>query len=86
MPDDKTPNVGNLKRIKQIADLSFVHGGHRFAEFSSQNIEKTLFNSNTYIYDNSFATTHQLVNIYSKPIKKYEVRCEEKAVDVQIKE
>ncbi len=44
-----------------------------------------MFGSKTFVYDNSFATSHQSVNVYSKPEKKYEVRCEETAIDVQIK-
>lgn len=84
MPDDKTENVKKLQKINQIADLCFVYGGQNFAQFSSITIESKLFGSPSYIYDNSFATTHQKVNVYSKPIKKYELRCEEKAVDVQI--
>lgn len=84
MPDDKTENVKKLQKINQIADLCFVYGGQNFAQFSSITIENKLFGSPSYIYDNSFATTHQKVNVYSKPIKKYELRCEEKAVDVQI--
>ena len=40
----------------------------------------------TYVYDNSFATSHQSVNVYSKPERKYEIRCEEIAVDVQVKQ
>lgn len=84
MPDDKTENVKKLQKINQIADLCFVYGGQNFAQFSSITIESKLFGSPSYIYDNSFATTHQKVNVYSKPVKKYELRCEEKAVDVQI--
>jgi hypothetical protein len=86
MPDDKTENVKKLQKINQIADLCFVYGGQNFAQFSSITIESKLFGSPSYIYDNSFATTHQKVNVYSKPVKKYELRCEEKAVDVQIKD
>ncbi|MCP1301484.1 AAA domain-containing protein [Chryseobacterium sp. S0630] len=85
MPDDHTHNIENLKKIKKIRDLSVTFGGSSFTEFSSQYIEKELFNSASFIYDNSFATGHQSVNIYSKPIKKYEVRCENSAVDIQIK-
>lgn len=84
MPDDKTENVKKLQKINQIADLCLAYGGHHYAQFSSISIEKKLFGSASYIYDNSFATTHQKVNVYSKPVKKYELRCEEKAVDVQI--
>jgi len=85
MPDENSPNVQNLKKVNQIANLCFVSGNKHCAEFTSQEIEKKLFGSNSYIFDNSFATSHQKVNVYSDPVKKYEVRCEDIAVDVQIR-
>ncbi|WP_161601263.1 hypothetical protein [Paenibacillus luteus] len=42
--------------------------------------------NNTYIEGNSFSTSHQLVIVYEKPEKRYEVRSEDNAVDVQIHE
>ena len=49
-------------------------------------MEEKIFGSNTYLEDNSFSTSHQLVNVYGKPEKRYEVRSEDNAVDVQIHE
>lgn len=86
MPDDNTQNIDNLYKIKKIERLIYRHAPNRYSVYDSTQIEKTLFGSDTYVYDNSFATSHQTVNVYSKPEKKYEVRCEEIAVDVQIKQ
>ena len=47
-------------------------------------IEDTMFGSPTYIEDNSFATSHQTVNVYGQPEMKYEIRSEDAAVDVQV--
>lgn len=85
MPDETSPNVQNLKKVNQIANLCFVSGNKNYAAFKSQEIEKKLFGSHTYIFDNSFATSHQKVNVYSEAVKKYEIRCEDIAVDVQIR-
>ena len=85
MPDDSTQNIENLYKIKRIENLIYKHAKDRFSVYNSDIIEKKLFGSDTYIYDNSFATSHQSVNIYSEPEKKYEVRCEETAIDVQTK-
>ena len=49
-------------------------------------MEEILFEAFDFIEQNTFATTHQSVNVYVQPEKKYEVRCEETAVDVQVKE
>jgi hypothetical protein len=43
-----------------------------------------MWDSETYIEDNSFATSHQMVNVYGKAERRYEIRSEEDAVDVQI--
>ncbi|RZK12776.1 MAG: DNA helicase [Flavobacterium sp.] len=85
MPDDSTENVENLYRIKRIEKLIVKHAAFRHEVFQSERIEQVMFNNQSYVYENSFATSHQSVNVYSKPEKKYEVRCEESAIDVQIR-
>lgn len=85
IPDDRTDSVENLYRIKKIEKLAHTHAAGRIAVYDAELVEENLLGSKTYIYDNSFATSHQSVNVYSKPEKKYEVRCEEIAVDVQLK-
>ncbi len=85
MPDDKTQDVENLYKIKKIERLIHKHSAERLAVYEAEVVEEKMFGSKNFVYDNSFATSHQSVNVYSKPEKKYEVRCEEIAVDVQIK-
>ncbi|UUF12588.1 MULTISPECIES: DEAD/DEAH box helicase [Flavobacterium] len=85
MPDDSTQDVENLYRIKKIERLANQYSQGRIAIYQTETVEKKLLGSDTYVYDNSFATTHQSVNVYAKPEKKYEVRCEEIAIDVQMK-
>ena len=85
MPDDDTQDIANLHKIKKLERLISKHAVDRYAVYESSQIEEVLFGSDTYVYDNTFATSHQAVNIYSKPERKYEVRCEEIAVDVQVK-
>lgn len=86
MPDDNTQGVENLYKIKKIERLIHKHAGDRVSVYDVEVIEEIMFGSKTFVYDNSFATSHQSVNVYSKPEKKYEVRCEEIAIDVQIKQ
>ncbi|WP_158624874.1 DEAD/DEAH box helicase [Gynurincola endophyticus] len=86
MPDDNTQDIENLYKIKKIERLIYRHAPNNHSVYESTEIEEIMFGSDTYIYDNSFATSHQTVNVYSKPERKYEVRCEEVAVDVQIKQ
>ncbi|WP_343643160.1 AAA domain-containing protein [Chryseobacterium sp.] len=85
MPDDMTQDIENLYRIKRIERLANQYSAGRISVYETEIVEEKLLGSSTYIYDNSFATTHQSVNVYSKPEKKYEIRCEEIAIDVQMK-
>jgi hypothetical protein len=85
MPDDRTQDVENLYKIKKIERLIHKHSADRLSVYEAEIIEEKMFGSKTFVYDNSFSTSHQSVNVYSKPEKKYEVRCEEIAVDIQIK-
>uniref|UniRef100_UPI000A56B1B3 AAA domain-containing protein n=1 Tax=Clostridium sp. NkU-1 TaxID=1095009 RepID=UPI000A56B1B3 len=84
MPDDETENVDNLSLIKKVEGLCKEQPV--WCEQLSPLIEEKMFGSKTYLEDNSFSTSHQLVNVYGKPERRYEVRCEDNAVDVQIHE
>lgn len=82
MPDDDTENVGNLTLIKRVEKLCKEQSC--WTEQHSHSIEEKIFGSESYLEDNSFSTSHQLVNVYGKPERRYEVRSEDAAVDVQI--
>lgn len=82
MPDDNTDNVLNLKKVKLIERL--MKKSAAFVEYNSPTIEELMFGSSAYIEENSFATSHQTVNVYGQPEMKYEIRSEDSAVDVQI--
>lgn len=73
MPDDNTENVEKL----------FKQGGN-YMELHTHELEELMFNNNHYLEENSFSTSHQQVNVYSQPERRYEVRNEDSAVDVQI--
>lgn len=82
MPDDETENVDNLELVKQIEKLCKEQSD--WAQKHSYELEELMFGSARYLEDNSFSTSHQLVNVYGKPERRYEVRSEDTAVDVQI--
>jgi hypothetical protein len=82
MPDDNTENIENLQLLKKVEKLCKMCSG--FQEYLSNDLENRIFGSKTYIEDNAFSTSHQLINVYSKPEKKYEIRSEDNAVDIQI--
>jgi len=82
MPDEKTENLVNLKKINIIENL--IKEKEHF-EIHSLEIEKMIFGKEHYLEENTFATTHQNVNVYSDAEKLFEIRYEETAIDVQIK-
>jgi hypothetical protein len=84
MPDENTEGVENLYQIKRLKGIIDYHLAGVCQRWQSQQIEEILFGIPDFLYENTFATTHQSVNVYTQPEKKYEIRIEEKAVDVQV--
>lgn len=82
MPDDRTENIKMLELVNEVEDLCKQDN---FIEYDSHEIEKIMYNDDKYIENNSFTTSHQLVNVYCQPDKKYEIRCDETAIDIFIK-
>lgn len=83
MPDGRTDNISNLKVIRK-AEALFKSSGS-FTEFGSHEVEKVMFGSESYLEENTFTTGHQSVNVYAVPEKKYEIRSEDSAVDLQVR-
>jgi len=45
-----------------------------------------MFGDLRYLEQNTFSTGHQMVNVYRRPERRYEVRSDDSAIDVQIHE
>jgi hypothetical protein len=84
MPDDETEGVENLYNIAIIEKL--VKSGRQFSEYESGIVEEMIWGNEKYLEENTFATGHQMVNVYRKPESYYEVRSDDAAIDVQIRE
>ncbi len=82
MPDDETEDIKNLKKVAKVEQL--VKAGGAFAEYASHAIEKVIWDKEHYLEENTFSTGHQMVNVYRKPERYYEIRSDESAIDVQI--
>ena len=82
MPDDHTENINRLYWIKRV-ELLIEESGSYEKSFSPE-CEHIIWGSETYLEDNAFSTGHQSVNVHGLPEKRYEVRSEDSAVDVQI--
>ena len=53
-------------------------------EVSSASLEEEIFQDSHFLENNVFSTSHQMVNVYGLPDKRYEVRSEDNAVDIQL--
>jgi hypothetical protein len=84
MPDDETEGVGNLHKIAKIETL--VKSGRAFSEYASRIVEEMIWGNSKYLEENTFSTGHQMVNVYRKPERYYEVRSDDVAIDVQVHE
>lgn len=82
MPDDETENVANLRLVNYVEDL--IKKTSSWNEFHSSELERLMFDDDHYLENNAFSTSHQRVNVYGLPEKRYEVRTEEDAVDIQV--
>lgn len=81
MPDDDTEGVQNLSlinKLKRLIEKDFHTEQH------TKKLEALLFDDSKYLEENAFSTGHQSVNVYGLPEKRYEVRSEENAVDIQV--
>lgn len=83
MPDKDYEHFDNL----QAKNIGVIARERReeLTLFTAQEIEKIMFGDSHYLEHNTFVTTHQLANVYTSPSSKYEVRIDDKSVDIQVK-
>lgn len=84
MPDNETEGVDNLHKIAKIESL--VKSSGAFSEYASHVVEEMIWGNAKYLEENTFSTGHQMVNVYRKPERYYEVRSDDMAIDVQVHE
>lgn len=85
MPDRDTKGYSNyyelndlgIKAIEIQKEYNSIHS------YTCDELEKVIFGKTFTIENNTFLTGHQLANVYSKPTKRYEIRIDDKAADVQ---
>lgn len=82
MPDRETEDYRNLRKLIKIEAL--VKESSAFADFDSHDVEEVILGNRNFLEENSFSTGHQMVNVYRKPERYYEVRSDDSAIDVQI--
>jgi hypothetical protein len=61
-------------------------GLDKAGSFAKPATEGMIWGNANYLEENTFSTGHQMVNVYRKPERYYEVRSDDSAIDVQIHE
>lgn len=82
MPDEDTEGMDCLALLRKIEHLLKATGACR--EVSSASLEEEIFQDAHFLENNVFSTSHQMVNVYGLPDKRYEIRSEDNAVDIQL--
>ena len=75
----------NSLEAKTVGYIASHEHREEFVQINAQEMEKTMFDDENYLFNNTFVTTHQLANVYTAPSSKYEVRIDDKSIDIQIK-
>ncbi len=83
LPHRDTDGYENLYEINKIGRIA-MQNPISVAHYTSDQIEEIIFGHKFFIENNTFVTSHQLANVYTKAVKRYEVRIDEKSVDIQL--
>lgn len=82
MPDREFAHYDKLE-AKTIGNIAMKEPDE-MTTTTSQKVEKVMFGDVHFLEKNTFVTTHQIANVYTSPASLYEVRFDDKSVDVQI--
>lgn len=83
LPHCDTDGYENLYEINALGNIA-KKDPENVANYTCDQIEEIIFGRKFYIESNTFVTSHQLANVYSKAVKRYEIRIDEKSVDIQL--
>lgn len=83
VPDGETEGMDGLKMLRKV--VGKMRECDSFVQMSSFELEKLMFDKENYIEENAFSTSHQSVNVYGLPEKRYEIRSDDcTAIDIQV--
>lgn len=84
--DDARATGAGLAQLNNLLRILDTESEGEVVHLSASEVEETLFGVGAadFILSNSFATSHQLVNVYGQGIARYELRFGSTAVDVQV--
>ena len=83
MPHPDTYIFNQLHELKELTCIAQKSPSDLSMKTCNE-METLICGENNYIINNTFVTSHQLANVYTRPEFHYEVRIDEKAADIQI--
>lgn len=86
MPSPGCEGFSNLIELNRIGGIAKRNLRDTTGILNPGEVEKLVFGSPNYLYNNIFVTSHQTANVYTKPAAHYEVRCDDKSIDIQVDE
>ena len=86
MPSADCDGYSNLRELNRLGNLAKMYLRDTTGVLNQQEVEKLVFGSKNYLYNNIFVTSHQTANVYTKPAAHFEVRCDDKSIDIQVDE
>lgn len=84
IPNDETANIDNLYQLQRLRGILKYYLSGVSQYYKASDIEEIILGQPDYIYENSFVTTHQNVNVYTEQEKKYEIRIDDSVIDIQV--
>ena len=86
MPSRSCDGYLNLTELRRLGHISNKTLNEYTGIIQQQELETLLFGTSHYLDRNVFVTSHQIANVYTRPAAHYEVRCDEKSIDIQVDE
>lgn len=86
MPSNSCDGYQNLTELRRLGYISNKNLKEYTGIIQQNELETLLFGSSHYLDRNVFVTSHQIANVYTRPAAHYEVRCDEKSIDIQVDE
>lgn len=86
MPSADCEGFSNLIELNRLGNIAKRFLRDTTGILIPGEVEKLVFGSSNYLYNNIFVTSHQTANVYTKPAAHYEVRCDDKSIDIQVDE
>lgn len=83
MPQKDSPDFEKMRKLIAIGKIATADR-ESYSFMNADRMEEIIFKEKGFIEKNTFVTTHQMANVYSKPASRYEVRIDDSSVDIQI--